>query len=129
MSNKDVREYASTYFLPFVLGSNRRSHKLCAKILRKYGIVSFVLDEKRSMYDLLPLSSRFVQLCDAQSPEIIANELIDIAKKYDYTLPILIPCSQKYSDTVKSQADTLESVFVICEADGVFSNSPLADIP
>ena len=129
MSDKDVREYASAYFLPCLLGSNRLSHKLSAKILRKYGIVSFVLDEKRSMRDVFSLSSRFIPLCDAKEPEIISDELISIAQKYDDALPILIPCSPKYAELLKSQSDALETAFVLCEPDEVFTDSPLADIP
>lgn len=129
MSNKDVREYASNYFLPFLLGSNRRSHKLSAKILRKYGIVSLILDEDRSVYDFFALSSNFVLLCQTQENPILAHELSAIAQRYDYTLPILIPCSQKYAELVEKLSDKLEPEFVICEFDKVFSDSPLADIP
>lgn len=129
MNNKEVREYARAYFLPFVLGSNKRSHKLCARIQRKYGIEPMMLDEKRSFYDFVCLSSHFVPLCDTQEHEIISDELISIAKRYESTLPILISCSPKYSEMIASQADKLEAVFVICDADKVFSDSPLANIP
>jgi len=129
MSNKDVKEYASTYFLPFLLGSNRRSHKLSAKILRKYGIVSLILDEKRSAGDIFDMSSRFVSLCQTDTHTMLADELLAISQRYEYTLPILVPCSQKYEMLVNELSDRLESEFVICNADRIFSDSPLADIP
>ena len=129
MSNKEAREYARAYFLPFVLGSNRSSHKLCSKIWRKYGIEPIVLDQKRSIYDWFSLTSRFVPLCDTQEHEIISYELISVAKRFDYTLPILISCSPKYTEMLDSQSSILEAVFVICDADKVFSESPLTDIP
>lgn len=129
MSNRDVREYASTYFLPLLLGSNKTSHKISSKILRKYGIVSFVLDEKRSAYDFFDVSSHFVRLCQANEPSILADELEAIAKRYEYILPILVPCSKKYAQLVDKIASELETTFVIRNADEVFISSPLCDIP
>ena len=129
MSNRDVREYASTYFLPLLLGSNNVSHKISSKILRKYGIVSFVLDEKRSVYDFFDVSSHFVRLCQANEPSILADELEAIAAHYEYILPILVPCSKKYAQLVDKIASELETTFVICNADEVFISSPLCDIP
>ena len=129
MSNKEIRRYARTYFLPFVLGSNKSSHRLCAKMSRKYGVEPIVLDKKRSVYDFFSLSSRFVPLCDTEENEIISDELLSIAQKYDSTLPILISCSPRYTEMLNAQSGTLETVFVLCDADKVFSDSPLADIP
>ena len=129
MSNRDVREYASTYFLSLLLGSNKRSHKISSKILRKYGIVSFVLDEKRSVYDFLDISSHFVRLCQATEPSILSDELEAIANRYEYILPILVPCSTKYGQLVDKISGKLETTFVICNADEVFISSPLCDIP
>ena len=129
MSNKEVKEYASTYFLPLLLGSNRRAHKLGAKILRKYGIVSFVLDEKRSIYSFFDLSSHFVPLCKTEEYSILSDELLAIAHRYSDNLPILIPCSPKYAELIDKLSHELETAFVICDSDRVFSDSPLADIP
>ena len=129
MSNRDVREYASAYFLPLLLGSNRRSHKISAKILRKYGIVSFVLDEKRSILSFLDFSSHFVPLCQTQESAIFLDELSAMAHRCADNLPILIPCSPKYAELVSSLSEELEKTFVVCDADKVFSESPLADIP
>lgn len=129
MSNKDVREYASAYFLPILLGSNRLSHKLSAKILRKYGIVSLVLDQKRSLYSFFDFSSHFVPLCPTQEPSIFLDELCSFAKRYGDNLPILIPCSPEYAELIADLSADLEPAFVICDADKVFSDSPLADIP
>lgn len=128
MSNRDVREYASTYFLPLLLGSNKRSHKISSKILRKYGIMSFVLDEKRSVYDFFDVSSHFVRLCQAIDPSILSDELESIAKRYEDILPILVPCSPKYEQLVDKIASELETTFVICNAEEVFISSPLCDI-
>lgn len=129
MSNKDVKDHASTYFVPFLLGSNKLSHKLGAKILRKYSITSLILDQKRSAYDVFSLSTRFVKLSDATNHKIVADELSSIAEQYPYALPILIPCTPKYIELVKEQESSLELFFVLCDAQRVFSDSPLANIP
>ena len=129
MSNRDVREHASSYFLPLLLGNNSLSHKLSAKILRKYGVESLILDEKRSAYDILDVSSHFVKLSQTQEPTILSDELLAIAKSYEYTLPILVPCSEKYIQLIATVADELEAEFVICDADEIFTSSPLSSIP
>ena len=129
MSERDVKEYASAYFLPFLLGSNKLSHKLSAKMLRKYGIVSLILDEKRSVRDLFDLSSHFFLLCQTDEHSMLADELSAIAQRYEYVLPILVPCSKKYEELVDRLSDKLETEFVICDAERLFCDSPLADIP
>ena len=88
-----------------------------------------VLDKKRSFYDFLDLSSHFVPLCEAQTPEIIVDEIIWLAQKYPDNLPLLIPCSTEYEELVKLHSQELSTVFVICDPDRIFTDSPLANIP
>ena len=125
MSAKDIREDASRYFLPIFLGSNSDSHKLAAKVFRKYGITSFVLDQKHSAWDFFDPCCKFVRLSASTSPLLICEQLIDIAKQNPYTLPMIIPCSDEYRALVDKHKELLEPIFILLDEDTLFSSSPL----
>ena len=128
MSNKNIKENASTYFIPYLLGNNKCSFKISLKILAKYGISSLIVDQKHSALDVLNLSCGFIKLSEATDFKIIAQELIDIASRDRYVLPILVPCSKKYEELVDKARNELEPIFVITDVKRLFSDSPLADI-
>jgi hypothetical protein len=125
MNKKELREDAKTYFVPIILGSNRKAHALSAKIARKYRISATVADTKRSFWRFLdPFSAFLVLASDAHS--IISEQISTYALGVDYTLPILIPCSDEYEAYVSAQRTELEKVFVICSAKNFFASSPLS---
>ena len=127
MSNKSVRDEARLYFIPFLLGSNKRSHALSGKIFRKYGIVSFILDEKRSFSDFFDISSSFFPISSGES-SLLCEQLVALADREPYTLPLLIPTSPQYERAVSEQTELLQKHFVLCDAERVFTDSPMANI-
>ena len=127
MNKKKLREEAELYFMPFLLGSNRHSHALALKIFRKYGICSYILDSKRSFGDVINPTGSFWRLFGSDS-ELLCEQLIKLATAEPYTLPILIPTTPEYERFTDGQRQRLETVFVLCEPDKVFSDSPFTDI-
>ena len=126
MKRKQIREEARLYFVPFLLGDTMTAHKLSFKIFKRYGIVSLILDTKKTVADLWDFSSRFKAISQSKSQEIAVMHL---AAQTQYTLPLLIPCSDKYTDLVKKHSSELESEFIILNADISLEDSPLAIIP
>ncbi|MBE6534295.1 MAG: hypothetical protein E7678_04925 [Ruminococcaceae bacterium] len=129
MNKTDLREDAKFYFVPFLLGNNSLSHKLSRKIYRKYKIVCFILDKKQTFADIFDFSSRFINIGKSENGELISSQLIYLANQNEYTLPLLIPCSQDYRSITENNREMLESVFVITNADDVLKTSPLNIIP
>ncbi len=129
MSTRSIREDASLYFLPFLLGDNLQAHKLSTKIFFKYGITSTILSEKRSLLDAVDMSSRFVDLSPTQSTSLLCEQLIALVEHDPHFLPILVPCSKEYAEALNEQRETLENFFVISSIDEIFSSSPLTTIP
>ena len=125
MSVKKLRKEAELYFIPFLLGSSKRSHALALKIFRKYGMCSYILDKKLRLLDIIDPISKFSSIYGSED-ELICAQLITLAHAEPYTLPILIPIGDEYRRTVETQRDRLERVFVICEPDKVFCDSPIA---
>ena len=128
MSIRSVGDEARLYFVPYILGNSRHSHKICAKIYKRFGIVSLICDERRSLLDLFDLSSRSIELTDTDSPRLVSEELIWLATQNDYVLPRLIPVSEKYQKMIECERERLESCFVISSEQEIFTSSPLASL-
>ena len=129
MSNRQARENAREYFVPYLLGNTPLSHRIAARIFYKYGIVSLICDEGRSPLCALDIACRYLPLSPSSEPRIIAEQLLSLCEQQPYTLPIIIPVSPKYEKAVKSERAALEHKFVIADKATLFSSSPLADIP
>ena len=129
MSDRQARENAREYFVPYILGNTPTSHRISARIFYKYGIVSLICDERSSPLCALDLSCRYIKLSPSNEPHIIAEQLLSLCEQQQYTLPIIIPVSPKYQRAVEAEISALEHKFVIADKDTLFSSSPLADIP
>ena len=129
MDKLSIQKEARTYFVPFLLGNNSVSHKLSKKIYRKYKITCFILDNKKHASDILDFSSRTLTLPYVKNNSITIEQLIYLAKQTPYTLPLLIPCNQKYGKLIETNREILESTFVLVNKDSIFTDSPLNVIP
>lgn len=124
-----LREEARLYFVPFLLGNNSASHKLAKKIYRKYKIVCFILDNKKRVTDILDFSSRSLILPYTKKDSLTVTQLIYFAEQTEYTLPLLIPCTEEYSKLVEKNREILESSFVLSNESLILTDSPLNVIP
>ena len=129
MNKAEIREEAQLYFVPFFLGSNSTSHKLSKKIYRKYKITSYITDTKKTTSDFLDFTNIFWLLHHTMEDSIVVTQLIYLAEQTPYTLPLLIPCTLKYTELVERNRQLLESYFVILNHQDLLSNSPLNIIP
>ena len=125
MKSSEIRKEAKEYFVPIILGNGSSARGLARRIYRKYGIISLILDEKGSLLQLLDPTNRFFKLTPAKSSAFTALQLLDLASQMPYTLPLLIPCTNKYLKAVEENRELLESSFVISRAETVLSDSPL----
>lgn len=129
MNKSFIKEEARLYFIPFLLGDNQASHRLSRKIFKKYGISSFILDDKRTFADIWDFSCRFIKLSSSQDFPLTLLQLVDIAREFPFSLPILIPCSDEYESFAKLYKTELESVFVLSSQEFALTDSPLKIIP
>ena len=128
MGDRVYLENARAYFLPFILGNTKQSHKLSQKIFNKYGIVSLICDSRRHALDFLDFSSRSIRLCPTDSPRLLCEQLIALAEQSPYTLPLIIPITEEYASMTDTVRDVLETRFIISSPDELFTLSPLARI-
>ena len=111
MSDRVSAESARSYFLPFILGNEGRSHGLSQRIFNKYGIVSLICDSRRNPLTVLSKSlfqqfkrrkhrlhtefvlsgiSSFFSLFSAISPAIFSDSSLIFPMESDKKL-ILVP--------------------------------------
>ena len=128
MSDRVSAESARSYFLPFILGNEGRSHGLSQRIFNKCGIVSLICDSRRHALDFLDFSSRSIRLCPTDSPRLLCEQLIALAEQSPYMLPLIIPMSEEYARMTNAVRDALETRFIISSPDELFTLSPLASI-
>lgn len=128
MSDRVSAESARSYFLPFILGNEGRSHGLSQRIFNKYGIVSLICDSRRHALDFLDFSSRSIRLCPTDSPRLFCEQLIALAEQSPYMLPLIIPVTDEYARMTNAVRDVLETRFIISSPDELFTLSPLASI-
>ena len=128
MSIRSVGDEARLYFVPYILGNSRHSHKISAKIYKRFGIVSLICDERRSLLDVFDISSRSIELTETDSPRLVCEELMWLATQNDYILPILIPACTRYKEMLECERERLESCFVISSEEEIFTSSPLASL-
>lgn len=127
MKDRALLREARLYFMPLLLGSNRLSHRLCAATFNRYGIVSLILDTKRSPRDLVSVSSHFWLLSSADS-QLIRDEIISLCGQYPDALPILVPTSDEYRAIVESAADELERYMIIRSPEELLSSPPIGNM-
>jgi hypothetical protein len=128
MSDRVMRDNARLYFLPFIIGNGKQAHRLSRKIFHKYGIVSLICGERRTLSDLLDYSCRFLRLCPSDSPRLLCEQLIALSEQSPYTLPIAIPANTRYETMINEARELLEQKFVISSEKELFVSSPLANI-
>lgn len=125
MKDEELREEARLYFIPFILGNTPSARKLSRRIYFKYRIICLILDTKGSLLQLLDPTNRFLKLSKAHSSSLTAMQLTALAEQSAYTLPLLIPCSEKYEKLVEENRELLEKSFVISSIDTALTDSPL----
>lgn len=128
MSDRVSAESARSYFLPFILGNEGRSHGLSQRIFNKYGIVSLICDSRRHALDFLDFSSRSIRLCPTDSPRLLCEQLMALAEQSPYMLPLIIPVTDEYARMTNAVRDVIETRFIISSPDELFTLSPLASI-
>lgn len=129
MSNRDVRESARQYFVPYILGNTALAHRLSARIFFRYGILPIVCDESYSLLGALDPTCRYITLSPSGEPSLIADQLIALCEQQPYTLPMIIPTNERYAEIVKAERERFEHKFVLADSKTLFSSSPLANIP
>ena len=125
MDPKSIREDARLYFLPVILGGGAASRRIASRIFLRYGSVSYILSDKRSLWSLLDLSCRHISLPRNAHPAFVAEVLISLCQQNPSTLPILVPTSAEYSALCENMHGLLEPYFVFSDTASVLTDSPL----
>ena len=110
---------------PVILGSSAKTRKVAKELFLRYGVVSYICDEKRpsALSSLFRISSVDLRLSSANF-DVVCDELFRLAAT-DTSCVWLLCATEDFADLIKEKRDILESVFIISELDDITSSHPL----
>lgn len=113
--------------IPVLLGDNARAHRLALRIYLRCGVVSYVCDTKKSLFNAIDPFSRYFPLFSREMDGVALKSLSYVASNADY-LPLLIVCDDSLSELVKNNREYLEPRFIISDRASLFSTPPLSEL-
>ena len=110
---------------PVILGSSAKTRKVAKELFLRYGVVSYICDEKRPspLPSLFRISSVDLRLSSANF-DVVCDELFRLAAT-DTSCVWLLSTTEDFADLIKEKRDILESVFIISDLDDITSSHPL----
>lgn len=113
--------------LPVLLGNTQKAHRISSRIFKRHGIVSFICG-KRRFSDILDISCKILKLPNTNEKRLIAEELVEFAKKYSDMLPVLIPCSEEAEAIICEFLEELEAHYIIADPNIFKDSSPIENL-
>ncbi len=110
--------------IPVLLGNSFSTHILAAKIYLRTGIISYICDEDKLLWDYIDPISRFFPVFCKSFDGVMCEALDYLASNKEY-LPIIIPCNDRYQAFVASNIDFLEARFIVATADTFFKQKSI----
>ena len=113
--------------IPVLLGDNLKTHLLAMRIYLTCGVVSYICDTKKSLFNALDPFSRYFPLFSSNIDAVALKSLAYAASNTDY-LPLLIVCDDKLLPFINDNREFIESRFIISDRSSLFSSSPLSKL-
>ena len=113
--------------IPVLLGDNLKTHLLAMRIYLTCGVVSYICDTKKSLFNALDPFSRYFPLFSSNIDAVALKSLAYAASNTDY-LPLLIVCDDKLLPFINDNREFIESRFIISNRSSLFSSSPLSKL-
>ena len=113
--------------IPVLLGDNLKTPLLAMRIYLTCGVVSYICDTKKSLFNALDPFSRSFPLFSSNIDAVALKSLAYAASNTDY-LPMLIICDDKLLPFINDNREFIESRFIISNRSSLFSSSPLSKL-
>ncbi len=108
-----MRYVVPSSVLPILLGCGKTSIKVAWRLFAKYGVISTVLDIKRSPWMLLTPFSTFRRLPETDYDEILMMSLEKMADEYGDMTCLIVPCEEFFEGFVERNLPILEKRLII----------------
>ncbi len=122
---EETKELLRQGIVPVILGNDRAARRLAARLLRTFGIPSILCGRRRTVWDLLSLTTSFRRLSRDVAPRLIAEQLVDLAADYEDCFMLLIPLREEDRALIQAHGDLLETRFVCRDPDTLWSDAML----
>ena len=112
-----VTDILSGELVPILLGYSAETIETAQRMYRKYGVISHVFCDRRTLSMRLSLCMKPHTVRHTANEMLMMQALLDFSEQLGNKEVILylIPCSEEYARMVWEQRDTLERRFVIAD--------------
>lgn len=111
----DQKENIRRNVAVIILGTGMNSNRIALRLLRCFGIVSFICSDKNSFFTALNPAVRFCKISPPQYAELLLLQLEYLSKRFTDCLKILIPSNDLYRRFADKYTDRLEEHFIITD--------------
>lgn len=108
-----MREVVFSAVRPLILGDGKLARRTAWRFFAEYGVMSTVLDKKRTIGSYFSLFSSFRHLPPTSSDDFILMSLERVADETPDVTLIVTPCNEIYRDLIKRNLAWFESRFII----------------
>ena len=110
-------EILSGELIPVLLGLSTEANETAHRMYREYGVVSHVFCDKITLPRRLTLCMKYHVIRHTTGEQLTVRALIDFAEQLGNAdvIMYLIPCTEKYANTVWENRELLERYFVIAD--------------
>ncbi len=119
------KELLSRNLQPILLGDSKSTRRLARSIYKKYGVISYICDSKRTTSSLFSQSFAFWKVSGADFPELLCEELIRLASFDEECIYIVIPTDECYRAITEKHLDKLCAFFLLNTPEDPFRDIPL----
>lgn len=123
-----MRDVVTSAVRPLLLGYGRVARQTAWRFFAEYGVMSTVLDKKRTLGSYFSVFSSFRLLPSSESDEFIIMSLERIADEMGELTIIVVPCSPFYRDFIKRNRERLETRFILRSPEKACNVRPLPHI-
>jgi len=109
---------------PVFLGNTKRARQIARDLYKKYGIVSYIADKKRSPFSDLQFKYTVFKVSGTAHGELVSDELLYLFSFDPACTYVTVPMTEEYSRFLAEYRDKLSAACVIREADNIFSDLP-----
>ena len=117
-------EFIRDNLQPVFLGNTSEARRLAARLYKKYRIVPYICDSKKSLLSRFALHYTLINVSQVDAEEQLCEELTYLVALDSVPVYVAVPFKREYSEFLKENRQRLESHYVFRNPHDILSNLP-----